>query len=308
MTSWPEHRIVAFMPARVQEALAALSARVWSTLEEVRVRAGRPVALYGHDWHAWLGPDGAVSDPEGGIAVPRAEIELMVEMMAQRSLHGHGEELARGYLTLEGGHRAGVAGRAVVIRGEVSTTRDWVGVNLRVARVVPGASDPLLAALDQYRPGTLEPPSVLLLSPPRGGKTTVLRDLVRSLSLRGFRVGVVDERREIGNGAPPDGFDLGPHTDVLDGWPKAPGVEAAVRSLGLDLVAVDEIGGREDGRAVRLARRSGVAVVATAHAPDVETARRHPLLHGVFEERVFEYAAELTRTPVPGQLRRLVTL
>jgi stage III sporulation protein AA len=305
---WPERLIVGLMPARVQDALAALPDERWLTLEEVRVRADRPVGLYGHDWYMWLGPEGVVRDPQGGLTVSRLELELMVEMMAARSLHGHAEELAQGYLTVTGGHRAGVAGRAVVVRGEVTTTRDWVGVNLRIARAVEGAAGAVLAALGGKRLATFPPPSILLLSPPRGGKTTVLRDLVGAFSRRGLRVGVVDERREIGNGGPPVGFDLGPHTDLLDGWPKAPGVEAAVRSLGLDLVAVDEIGSREDGRAVRLARRSGVAVLATAHARDVEAARRHPLLQAAFVDRVFDFAAELQRGRTPGELRKLVAL
>ncbi len=304
MTHEIEGRLWAHLPDRLRQGLAALAGEHLETLEELRVRAARPVALYGHDWQAWLGPGGAVSHPGDALVLTRDEVELLVERLAERSLHGREHELRAGYLSLPGGHRAGVAGRAVITEGQVTTSRDWVGVNLRLARAVPGAARPLLERLDREH-GTHPAPSVLLLSAPRGGKTTMLRDLVCLLSQRGFRVGVIDERREIGNGGPPDGFDLGPHTDLMDGWPKSPGLEAAVRALGLDVVATDEIGGADDARAIRQARRSGVSVLATAHATGLEEAVRHPLLARMLADRVFDWVAELDRSPKPGELRRL---
>ena len=96
----------------------------------------------------------------------------------------------------------------------------------------------------------------------------MLRDLVRILGDQGQRVVVIDERSEIGgmgsNGTSP--FDLGCHTDVLDGWPKPQGIAIALRTLGPDVVAVDELGGEEDLAAVARARQAGVQVLATVHA------------------------------------------
>jgi stage III sporulation protein AA len=91
----------------------------------------------------------------------------------------------------------------------------------------------------------------------------------------------------------------------MDGWPKSVGIEAAVRALGLDVVATDEIGGADDARAIRHARRSGVSVLATAHAAGLEEAVRHPLLARMLADRVFDWVAELDRSPKPGELRRL---
>jgi stage III sporulation protein AA len=304
MTHRLEPLLARHMPDSVRTALAHLTVDEWSTLEEIRARAERPMTLYGHDWQAWLGPDGATPCPGEGLILSQADLETWVERLADRSLHEREEELREGYLTLPGGHRVGLAGRAVLTEGRVTTTRDWVGINLRVARAVDGAARPILDQLDQLQ-GTHPAPSVLLLAPPRGGKTTVLRDLVRLVSLRGFRVGVIDERREIGNGGLPQGFDLGPHTDVLDAWPKAAGIEAAVRSLGLDVVATDEIGDADDARALRLARRSGVSVMATAHARHWEDAVRHPALARILRQRVFDWVVELDREPHPGRVIRV---
>lgn len=241
--------------------LEALDPRRAASLEEVRVRVGRPLALYGADWAGWLGPQGIAAHPDGLPVWTAAALQGVVERLADRSLYARETELAEGFLTLPGGHRVGLAGRAVLSGDRVQTTRDWTGLNLRISRAVPGAADPLLAAW-----GAGKPPSALLAGPPRGGKTTVLRDAVRQLSERGVKVVVVDSRRELAGG--PDGFDLGPHTDVLDGWPKAAGIEAAVRVLAPDLVAVDEVARAAEWRALAWARRSGVAVLATVHAGD----------------------------------------
>lgn len=278
------------------------------TLEEIRFRAGRPVALYGAGWWGFLSPAGLTVEAAGLRTMSREEIAALVERLAERSLYAREHELARGFLTLPGGHRAGLAGRAVLVDGRVSTLRDWTGVNLRVAREVHGAGNAVLRALSAAVPDR-PLPSVLLVGPPRSGKTTVLRDLVRQWSESGWRVVVIDERSEIQGGLAADGFALGSHTDVLDGWPKPAGLDAAVRTMGPDVVVVDEVGGADDVAALEWARRSGCAVLATAHAADRAEARRHPvvgaMLRNLVVDAVAELGADLTGA---GQLMGLVRL
>lgn len=263
-----------------------------ATLEEIRLRAGRPVALYGAGWWGFLSPTGLTSEARGLRTTSREEIAALVERLAERSLYAREHELARGFLTLPGGHRAGLAGRAVLVDGRVTTLRDWTGVNLRVARDVHGAGSAVRQALCAAVPDR-PLPSLLLVGPPRSGKTTVLRDLVRQWSEAGWRVVVIDERSEIQGGGFADGFALGSHTDVLDGWPKPEGLNAAVRTMGPDLVVVDEVGGVDDVAALEWARRSGCAVLATAHAADRAEARRHPVVGAMLRNLVVDAVAEL---------------
>jgi stage III sporulation protein AA len=271
-----------------------------ATLEEVRVRLGRPLALYGADWAGWLGPAGVVGRPDGLPVWTQAALQAVVERLADRSLYAREAELAEGFLTLPGGHRVGLAGRAVLSEGRVQTTRDWTGLNFRISRAVPGAADPLMAV---WHGGP--PPSALLAAPPRGGKTTVLRDAVRQLSERGVKVVVVDSRRELAGG--PEGFDLGPHTDVLDGWPKARGIEVAVRVLAPDVVAVDEVARPDEWRALAWARRSGVAVLATVHAADDGAGRRGRAGGQTWPDGVFDWLVRLSR-PAGGLVVSLTRL
>jgi stage III sporulation protein AA len=250
--------------------------------EEVRVRLHRPVIVYGSDWHRFLGPDRVSATPTGLPVVTRPVLDTMVELMAARSLYAHEAELRQGYLTLPGGHRVGITGRAVESEGRVTTQREWSGLVIRVARTVPGAAAALMALVP---PGMAALPSVLVVGPPRSGKTTVLKDAIPTLSQHGWRTVVVDERREL----VPALAAAGLHTDVLEGWPKPAGLEAAVRVLGPDVVVVDELGTPADAAAVRLARRSGVPVWASAHAFDRQGVERHPVLGPLTRDGVFDW-------------------
>ncbi|MCY0880936.1 MAG: stage III sporulation protein AA, partial [Firmicutes bacterium] len=171
------------------------------------------------------------------------------------------EELKEGFVTLPGGHRVGVIGRAVCRQGRIETIVEISGLNFRRARDMHGIAAPLIEQLPKW------PCSVLIAAPPRAGKTTLLRDVIRLASQSAWRTVVVDERSEIGALAQGSvGFDLGLHTDVLDGWPKEEGLLAALRTLGPDLIAVDELSNDAERQAVQQARHAGVHVLATMHA------------------------------------------
>lgn len=86
----------------------------------------------------------------------------------------------------------------------------------------------------------------------------------RKCSFAGVNVGVADERSELGacyQGVPQN--DLGMRTDVLDGCPKSEGMLMLIRSMAPAVVAVDEIGGKEDIKAVEYVRNCGCALAAT---------------------------------------------
>lgn len=135
--------------------------------------------------------------------------------------------------------------------------------------------------------------NTLLLSPPGIGKTTMLRDCIRLLSeggkgIAGKKVGVVDERSEIAAsffGVPQN--DLGDRTDVLDACPKAEGMRILLRSMSPQIIAVDELGSREDYLAVEEALHCGCRILGTMHAQDMEELHEKIYLSEWLDKRYF---------------------
>lgn len=283
-----------YLPNPWREAIQNLPRDDFATLEEIRFRIHRPVYLYGTGWCRSL-----LQEP-----VSPQQLEQVLGVLAEHSLYARGDELRQGFLTLKGGHRVGIAGRAVVQEGRVTTLTQITGLNIRIARAVQG---PGHRVWERLQAAGVELGGVLLVSPPRAGKTTLLRDLVRVLSGQGRRVVVVDERSEIAGlgGTGIFGHDLGIHTDVLDGWPKVQGIEAAIRTLGPDLVAVDELGSPKDLEAVWQARHSGVGVLATMHGESRQDLMIRPEYRTVLVEGAFDAVLTLSADPAPGTLREL---
>lgn len=294
----PEAQVLAYVAPRLRPALERLLPHGPAWLE-IRLRLGQPLCVVTAAIDLWVGAAGAGA-PADALVCGAEDIERTLQLVTRASVYAWEGELAQGFCTLPGGHRAGLCGRALTRGGRVVGQKLFGSVNLRIARQVPGAADALVALLAAGGARTAVP-SLLLYGPPGSGKTTLLRDLCRQLSTgrpdRGVaprRVAIVDERSEIGacaDGRPQ--FDLGPRCDVLDGAPKARGLGLLVRAMGPEVVACDEIGGAGDARALTDASRCGVAVLATAHAGSAADLQARPALRAAVRSGAFDFAVAL---------------
>lgn len=273
-------------------------------LQEIRIRAGQPVFLIidGAEWV--LGEQGLLSG-SGAKTAPRAEKRILkeiLEIFARHSLYAYEDEIRQGFLTIEGGHRVGLCGKAVLEGDKVRTIKEISSLNIRIAHEKKGCADAVFPYL--FENGGLV--NTLLVSPPGAGKTTMLRDMIRQVSDGsrygpGRSVAVVDERSELAAcflGQPQ--CDLGMRTDVLDGCPKAVGMMMAIRSMAPYAVAVDEIGTKEDLEALRQASNCGCRILATVHGSSVFDLTNKPVISEMVREKVFARYVVLGKNPHPG--------
>jgi len=296
-----------WLPHTLRRLLAKLPPAVADELEEIRIRENRPLEVGYGGRFAFVAADGTLSADHGpGYRPSREDCRALLEKLTDHSLYAVEEELRRGFVTVAGGHRVGLAGRTVLEGGAVRHLRDVTGFNVRIARARTGCSAKLLPELLDVAARTVR--HTLLISAPQQGKTTMLRDLARAVSAgewnhpsarnwSGRKVGVVDERSEIAaceRGVP--SFDLGPRTDVLDACPKAEGMMMLIRSMSPEVLVVDEIGRAEDAEALREALHAGVRVLATAHASGLADVFRRPVLAELAREGMFGAYAVLSRS------------
>lgn len=271
-------RLSRLLPEEAARRLAEDAAE----LTQVRLRAGQPTQLV----------RGSADELAGGPVDAEALVRIASALL-EHSLYAREAELAEGFFTLEDGSRVGVCGRRYR-SGGVERLGEIGSVCVRVARPVPGCADALMGAIcegDILR-------STLLVSPPGLGKTTLLRDIARQLSLRGFCVGVADERHELAacrHGVPT--LDVGPRTDVMDGCPRPRAIRQLVRAMAPDVIVADEIGGKGDARALADAARCGVAVVASAHGGSLESAALRPALRAILDSGSIQRVALLGGKP-----------
>lgn len=264
-------------------------------LEEIRVRIGQPVFLY-RGQQEWIfdgqrfQKNDSIQSQKYTYRITEQDLLEMQNYISNYSLYAWQEELRNGFLTVQGGHRIGIAGGTSNQNGQISGISYLTFFNIRVAHEKIGCAKEILSKLQQKR-HTEETAiyNTLLLSPPGAGKTTLLRDCVRSLSYEGRKVGLVDERSEIAacyHGIPQN--DIGPRTDVLDGCNKPEGIQMLVRTMSPEIIAVDELGTEEDFRAVEQAAYSGCKVIGSIHAGSMEELREKSVLRKWSERSLFE--------------------
>ena len=275
----------------------ALSSHDLSDTTEIVLRAERPVIVYrGRRFH-YVPDSGELTDTSGHVYCSSKDIENTLLKLCNYSIYSYQNEIVSGYITIAGGVRVGLCGRAVIHDGAVTNVRDISTLSFRVPREIKGCANALLDKIDPAR-------GVLICGSPGSGKTTLLRDIARSLSCV-RRVNVLDERGELSaayKGIP--AFDLG-LCDVYSGYPKGFAAMASIRSMAPEVIVCDELGDRSDADMLMYALRCGVAYVATVHASSMQDLRSRSVTSELIRTGAFRYIVFLSAHGAPGRIESI---
>lgn len=268
------------LPSRLSIPALDISRDKMALVEEIRLRSGGPIQL-------------VIAGSELPLLQTRVigeDLEQILDRATEFSRYTAEDSLRAGFVTARGGFRVGVCGSVITSDGKSDGIRDISSLSIRIPREWEDIARPLLPKL--LSNGCLT--NTLILSPPGGGKTTLLRDLVRLVSdgselAPPLRVSLVDERGEVA--AMHRGIaqlSVGSHTDVLNACPKRIAIPMLLRAMAPQVLALDEIAHPADVDAVCSAVNCGVVILATAHvSPDSDWENR-PILRKLMNSGVFE--------------------
>lgn len=283
-------------------ALLSVPAEVKGQTREIRLRVQRPVLLSGDSGVIFIDLHGKICqhNTTGVLVADASSIAGSFRNMCESSVYSYQNEIKNGYITLKGGHRVGLAGSAVVNDGAFTGIRDISSLNIRVAREINGSASVVLSNLRGDFKG------VLIAGEPASGKTTMLRDIARSISIgEAWDMGcvaIVDERRELISvyaGIPQNdpGF-----CDILDGYTKFDGIIHALRALSPQVIVCDEIASELDVMAIKAGANAGVKFIAGIHAGSVDELIKKPIFTELTAIGAFDYVVMLSGRKDPGKI------
>lgn len=267
----------------------------WNYLQEIRLRLNKPIEFVFNDSVRWV-----------DVFPSEKDFIFVLNQLSEFSLYRMEDELREGYMTIEGGHRVGLAGKVNTLNGVVKAIKHITFMNIRIAKEKIDSARSIIPYL--YENSYL---NTLLIGPPQTGKTTLIRDLTRIIStgwrhINAQKVAVIDERSEIGasiKGVPQ--HNLGLRTDVMDACPKAEGMMMVIRSMSPEVLIVDEIGSKQDVNALMEAINAGVTIICTIHGRSLAELKNRPSLFPIFNQRIFHRMILLKHHHTPGYVEEI---
>ncbi len=282
--------ITKILPNEIKVSIETLEDK--ESVTEIRLRVGKNVRVY----------FGGI-ERELNINVSKQDLIKILSNVSSNSIYSVQNDINKGFITIEGGNRIGIAGEIVVLDGKIKNVKEISSMNIRVSQEFIGISDGIIDKIVQD--GVIK--NTIIISPPGLGKTTLLRDIIRNLSEYGYNVSVIDERGEIA--AMYDGkssLNLGDRTDVISFVDKSLGMQMAIRSLAPDVVCTDEIGNKQDVEAIKYLCKSGVAFITTMHGKHFEDITRGSMKR-IIDEGYLDTVIILSKKCGIGSIEKIYT-
>ncbi|MDR2074517.1 MAG: stage III sporulation protein AA [Oscillospiraceae bacterium] len=295
------NEVTANLSLRVREIIEPINDEIKAETCEICLRAGKNIVIETFMKSFFVGFGGEVSEfPFEKPIINSFEILETLRVLCGFSVYSFQNQIKSGFITLRGGHRVGICGTAIINScGEITNISEISALNFRISRDVVGCSEKIFEKLDSNLGG------VLIVGVPASGKTTILRDIARKISVtkknnKLIKTVLIDERREIAacsGGTPQRDVGL---SYVLSGFPKGEGILKAIRTLAPNLVICDEIGSYADALSLKDCLNAGVEIIASAHASNTQELARSRRLREILTSGAFKRIVLLSGSSSPG--------
>lgn len=282
-------RIYRYLPENVLRVVMKTDSELKKEVCEVRLRAEAPLSFSTYSKNLIVTPEGRISQKtKDAFICTSRDVTQAVNKFCEGSVYRYMSTINSGYIVTPEGVRVGVSGEGIYEKNKIASVSSFSSLNIRLSRDIEGSGDKLSRYVSLHKGA-----SVLILSPPGYGKTTVIRSVAKALSEGKFssplRVSLIDERGEI---LPKGNIGL---IDRFLGYSKPDGIEIAVRLFSPEYIICDEIGLSDDTKAILSVQNSGVPFIATAHAKNLSEALLRPNINELIKARVFDTFVRLEK-------------
>ena len=257
---------------------------LYDYIYEIRIRANKPIMINYKGKYLELKETNEFS--KNTIIGTQELISYIVSVATKQSVYAYNDQIKECFVTTDGGMRIGICGTAIYNNGMIATIKNITSLNIRISHQVIGASEKIINMLCYNN----KVKNTLVISPPGAGKTTLIRDIVYQLSneKRVQNILVVDERFEIAGMGRNNHIEIGNYVDVISGAGKGFAFSSALKTMCPSVIVTDEISRENDIESIKQAIKSGVAVIASAHAKDLNDLRFKAYFNDIIKDKYFE--------------------
>lgn len=266
------------LPSVIYENLSLLPL---DSINEIRLRVGSLVVVNVGGVNNFLTYSGLSKKASEGLIVRSANIDYILQKVSNNSLYTINDQLINGYITFNG-FRLGVSGELVVVDGKIKTIKNITSINIRLPHVVKNCCLPVYNFIVE---GGIK--NTLIISPPGAGKTTFIRDLAYQINTHesNQNILIVDERNEISSIYDKEYLK---GIDVYKNCSKEFAFGNGIRSMNPSVIITDEIDVCRDLYSIENAITSGVKVIATLHAKDINDLRNKKSFKEMLDKEMWE--------------------
>ncbi len=245
-----------FLPEKIILAIQKLDL---NKLYNMRLRINQPIILnYGFE-KSFLSPNGVAKNKVDSIICDSEDIFYIVDRVTKRSIYAFNERIKCGFINAEGGVRIGLSGECVFDKNGIVTIKNFDSLNIRIPHKIEGCAKNVFKLFESKFNK-----SILIVSPPFCGKTTILKDLAEQINSKSEKnILIIDERGE---------FDSikGENIDCIKFSDKLFAFEYGIRVMSPDIVITDELCSASDWNCAKKVVDSGVNIIASCHSSSFE--------------------------------------